>query len=135
MRRQDELDRKRRDSGVQPLRGNPGRDETSEAVGARTALRRGRGLALIGTPPTDAMVLLGDVGEVQKMGERASDRQGGCDRQPRELARQDIELLVVTRMSAFRERPDTFNGVEQVGAAVGAQRLAEKFTEKPNIIP
>ena len=44
------------------------------------------------TPPPDAMVLLGNVGEVQEVRERARERCGGFDGQRRQQRSQFREL-------------------------------------------
>ena len=74
MRGQHQLDPQRADRLVQPLRRDAAREQPREGVLARPALRRRQRIALIRAAPADAVMLLGDVGQVEEVRERARDR-------------------------------------------------------------
>ena len=82
-------------------------------------------IPLILAPAPYAVVLFRDVGEIQEMGKRACDRQRPINRHARELVRQRVEICVAAGACAFRERAYALNGIEELVAAFGAQRVAE----------
>ena len=67
MRGEHQLDPQPRDRLVEAIGRDAGSDQAAERLVARSDLRRRRGIALIRPPAPDAMVLLGDVRQVEKV--------------------------------------------------------------------
>jgi hypothetical protein len=77
-------------------------------------------IALILTPPPDAVMLFRDVGEAEKVRERARDRQRALDRHPRKLCRQLGEVRFVAGVSALGQRAHTLNRIEELVTLLSA---------------
>ena len=137
MRGEDEIDPQREDRGIQPVRPNRG-GQSRECLFDRSHLGRRARIALMHAAPADAIVLLGDVGQVQELRERARDRQRGVHRHGGELLGQLGEGV-----SRFRPRA----GAGALGARahpldtliegfpfLADERVAEQLAEQPDII-
>ena len=79
-------------------------------------------------------MLLGDVGEVQELRERARDRKRRVDRHAAERARQALEVLALAGAGALGERAHAFHGEEQLLAFARLERIAQQFAEQPHVI-
>ena len=134
VRGQHELDPQRADRLVQPLRGDAARQQTAEGVLARPALRRRQRIALIRPAPADAVMLLGDVGQVEEVRERARDGQRVVERHVRELVGQDHEVGVMAGAPALGQRAHPFDRVEEPFPGLRSQRLAQQLSEQPHIV-
>ena len=94
-----------------------------------------RGIAQVGAAPADAVVLLGDVGQVEEMREGARQRDRGIDRQAGQHRRQLAEVAVGARARALGQRAHVLDALEDRLARVRPQRLAEQLAEQPDILP
>ena len=101
----------------------------------RTRLRRRGWIALIGATPAHAMMLLGDVGEVEEVGERAGHRQRFGQRHRRQLERQIVELAV-TRLRSRRLRgvADLFDPLVERLSLLMAERLAQQGSQQAYVV-
>jgi len=104
-----------------------------ECLFARPALRRSPGIARVIAPAPDAMMLLGDVGELQEVSEGAGERQRRVNRQLAEQARQGVEIVVVAGR-ALRERSHLFDALVEIRAAVPLKDPAEQLAEHADVI-
>ena len=135
MRSQHELDAKRTDSVMQPIGTDAGGDQPREALVTRRPLRRRAGIALVITTAADPVMLLGDVGEMQKLAERAGDRDRVLERHPPKLVGEQTEILVMAGSGALRQGPHALDRAEHPFAGVFLQRLAEQLAEQPHVLP
>ena len=114
MRREHELDLQRAHRLVQPSR-RTRRGASSRANASSHEPRCGRGLrvALIRAPAADAVMLLGDVREVQEMRERPRDRQPHRRRDMRASSSASVaKSSPWPALRALRQRPDTLDRLE-----------------------
>ena len=108
-------------------------EQAIECFLARSALEPALRIARVIAPAADAMVLLGDVGEMQEVSERASERQRGLDRH---LAQQIGEPVEVGRVFArtLGERAYALDAFEQAFIAVFPEHASQQLAEEPYII-
>ena len=102
----------------------------------RRRLRPGPRIALIGAAPPHAVMLLGDVGEVQEVGEAARDRQRRLDRHGAQLGGQRLEAVSESPPTAraLGQRPDALDALEERLPLLPPQRLAEQLAEQPHVV-
>ena len=113
-----------------------------QALGTQARKRLGTGaglwltrwIACISAPPADAMVLFSDIGQRQKLRERARDRDGRRQRQRAQPGGQLFEDGRVAPVRALRERAHLLDEREQRVAVEGAQRVAEQLAERPDVV-
>jgi hypothetical protein len=134
VRREHQLDLHPVDGFNQTSRRQPTGDEPTECIVAGPALRRRIGGALVVAATANAMVLFGNVGEHQEVGERPRHWDGGIERHHAEVMRQRAERVIVTAASILRERADAFHGFEEGLAFVATERIAEQFAQEANVI-
>jgi len=108
--------------------------QTSEDLVTRSRLRWRVLVALIFAAAAYAMVLLGDVREIEKVRERSRHRQRPLRRCRREQPRQLIKVFRMPGPRALRQRAHALHHFVQLDAFVLAQRLAEEVTEKVDVI-
>ena len=97
-------------------------------------MRRRVGVALVIAPPPHAMVLFGDVCEIQKMREGARDRQRFRGRPgPQDFA-EAIEVGGVAGASALGEGAHFLDHPEKLVTFLAFQRLAEEVAEETDIV-
>ena len=75
------------------------------------------------------MVVLGDVREIQEVGEGTCER---CRRFNREFRKQRRELADI-RTRCLGQHPNALDGLEELGPAVRSERFAEKFSQQPDV--
>ena len=80
------------------------------------------------------MMLLGDVGQIQELRERARDRKRRVDRHAAERAGQALEILAFAGAGALGERAHAFHGQEQFFALARLERVAQEFAEQAHVI-
>ena len=132
MRRQHELQRDARSSLGQLGRRYPRVVEALEGCGER--LPAGAPFAIVAPPPSDPVVLLGQVGELKVDGERPQHCCLALEREGAYLSLESCpELGAPARPRLARERPDPLDRVEELGALLLDEHLTERFPEKPNI--
>jgi broad-specificity NMP kinase len=79
-------------------------------------LRRRFGIGQVCAAPPNPVVLLGNVGQIQEVGERASQWNGGVDQPLLELGGERLEIAVVACARCLGHRADAFDGFEQLRA-------------------
>ena len=134
MRRQHELDLECAHRLVQSRGRHPACHEPAERLFRRAALGTRARIAEIGATAADAMMLLGDVRQVQEVCERAGERNRGVDRQLLELGGQRLEVAIRARAGRLGHGADALDGLEQPIAFVGAERVAQQLAEEPDIL-
>ncbi len=80
------------------------------------------------------MVLLGDVRQVQEVGEGASQRDRCINRQLPEFTGQRLEVAVGARPRGLGDRPDALDRLEESCPLMFAQRFTQEFSEESNIL-
>lgn len=110
------------------------REKPRKRLRARATLRRCAAVMLVGASPPDTVVLLSNVGEVKEVGERTCDRQRSIHRQPRKLGRKHFEVLHPLGSRMLRQRPDTFDGAEQVVALDRPKRCAQQLAQQAHVV-
>ena len=105
-----QLDTERAHRLVQRVGRHASGQQAPERVLAGAALRRGARVALVGAAAADAVVLLGDVGEIQEVRERARHRQRFVDRHLLEDTRQRRKVRVAAAPRLLRQRTDPLRG-------------------------
>ena len=123
MRGQDQLDAERSDSVGERI-GLQTAAEPRERFLARSALRAAAGLALVIAPTPDAMVLFGDVGQREKVRERARERHRLAQRYLGQRQRQLVKGRAVA-VHRFCELADALDVVEQRLALTFAKHVAQ----------
>jgi hypothetical protein len=124
-----------RSHGVRERGGRqPSGAPAGERVGAGTGLRAMAGVARVVPAPADPVMLLGDVGQRQKVGERPRDRHGRRNRQIAQPVGELFEGERIAGVRALREGPDLLHSLEQLVAFAGAQRVAEQLAQQPHIV-
>ena len=132
---QHELDTKIDNVSVELIRGNPDLAETFECLRDGAGLRGTVGIAEIVPPTSGAMVLLGDVGESQKVGERAGDRNDLVELQPRQLSLDVVDAVFVLEPRFLRDAPQGFDHLEAAIALSPAYHVAKDCAEEPHVLP
>src|SRR5688572_3454331 len=83
----------------------------------------------------NAVLVLRDVGQVRKIAEGADDLGGSFDREP---VQHGFELqargLILVAMEADRGFSDALDGLEDVVAFLGADRVAEYPAKQPDVL-
>src|SRR6516164_8574004 len=92
----------------------------------------------MGAPAADAVVLLGDVGQLKKMRERTRDRNRGLERHRRELlgqlgkgARRSDRIAAPRGLGGHAYALDA---IEEVLAFLADQCLAKQAAEQPDVV-
>ena len=134
VRREDQLDAQAADGLVQAVRGDAGGDQPAERLVTRPDLRRRALVALVVAAASDAMVLLGDVGQVEEVREGARHGQGLVDRHLLEDARQRGEVRVAAAARLLGQRAHALDQLENRLALVATERLAQQFTQQPDVV-
>ena len=101
----------------------------------RRQLRTAAKLPLQFPAPPHPVMLFGDVGEVEEVGEAARHGQRRRNRHRPQLSGERLE--VVARAAAarpLRQRADPLDPFEVRHALVAAQRFAEQFAEQPHVV-
>ena len=100
----------------------------------RRRLRTRARVTLVGAAPAHAMMLLGDVGQVQEMREAARDRQRRLDRHGAQLAGERFEAVRRRHPRPLGERAHALDALEERLPFLAAQRLAEQFAEQAHVV-
>jgi hypothetical protein len=132
--RQHELDVQTADGLVQAIGGNARRQKMPKAVLTRSALRRGKRIALIGAPATRAVMLLGKISEVQEVCERACNREGIVDRHARELVGERDEFGVLAAAGAFGQRSYSLDSAEDTFTRMSSEGFSQQVAKQPDIV-
>ena len=109
------------------------RQQRRERVLERGALRRRLRIALVLAAPADAVVLLGDVGQVQEVRERAGDRQRLVQRHPAEEVREGAERGGITRPPLLRQGAHALHALEDAIARLLADRVAQQAAQVADV--
>ena len=117
-----------------------GRNAAGESRGQRLLdrprLRPAARIALVGAAPADAVMLLGDVGEVEEVREAARDRHSAT--RSASLAARSASVSNVRRRSrragSLGERAHALDALEERLALLPPQRFAEQFAEQPHVV-
>ncbi len=80
------------------------------------------------------MLLLGDVGEIQKLIERASYVADRVGRNRLEQRAQFVPLGAAAGARRFRQRADAFDAIHESAAAIRRDDAAEDFAQQPNVV-
>ena len=134
MRGEDQLDAQAADRLVQPIGRDAGGDEPPERLVARSDLRRRRLVALVVAATADAVMLLGDVGQIEKMREGAGHRQRLLHGHLLEDAGQRREVGVAAAPRLLRQRAHALDQLEDRLPFVPPQRLAEQLAQQPDVL-
>jgi len=123
-----------RKEGVELLPGQPRVARASKRGRHGAAVRR-RALHLVGTGPTDVVLVLGEVGQVREVAEGADD----ADRQIRRQAAHDRLQLAARRLvgvavELHRRAADMFDQLEHRFALLGAHRVAQDAPQQARIV-
>jgi hypothetical protein len=89
---------------------------------------------LIRAATSDAVMLLGDVGEMEELRERTSDWQCLIERHPGQYISEFGECALVTGATALGQRANTFDDVEHVLTRKPLHRVAKQLTEQAHIV-
>ena len=134
MRREHELDAQPANGVVQRGGCDATRDKTLERLLTGARLRRRMAIGEVGTSPPNTVVLLGDVGKIQKVGKGARERRRRFDGKPRKIRCQLRKLRLVARTRRLRQSAHALDGFEQRVAAMCSQRVAEELPQQPHIV-
>ena len=105
-----------------------------ERIGARTGLRVVIRIARVVAAPADPVMLLRDVRQGQKLGERPRDRYRRRQRQMAQTIGQLRKRRRVAAMRALRQRARVLDQLEQRLAFEVLERLAEEIAQQPDIV-
>ena len=134
MRRQHRAD----ESGVEEFAQGFGRDagfaRALEGVGQRTRPRR-RALHDVGAVAADVVLVLGDIGQMREIAERAHDRERlvvveAVERRGEFAPRAGLVVAV----EADRGLPDALDEIEGLGALLLAHGVAENASEQADVV-
>ena len=114
--------------------GTPLERSRGSASSIEAGLRAGAGIALIGATPAHAVVLFGDVREVEEVREAPRNRERGLDRHRPELAGQGLESIRRRDARALGERAHALHPFEERLSLLPPQRLAKELAEQPNVV-
>ena len=131
---QDQLDVQRGGCAREPGRLEPAVSQPPERLEARSPLRLPAPVASVIAAAADAMVLLGNVGEAEKMRERTSDTKGQRLRQGAQEIGQLVERPIVAGMRAFGQGPHALDAIEEPGVIVRLQYLPEQIAELTDVV-
>ncbi len=134
MRGDHELDAEAADGAVQGVARHAARQQPRQRLFDRGRLRTGARIALIRPAPANAMMLFGDVGEVQEVREAARDRQRRFDRHRPQLAGERLEPVRRRHAGPLGERAHALHALEERLPFLPAQRLAEQFAEQTHVV-
>jgi hypothetical protein len=87
----------------------------------------------MGDPPADAVMLLGDVGEVEKVREGARQQQHRLDRHRRERSGEPLEGGGVAGACRFGQCPHLLDGPIELVALAGAEGATKQESEQAHI--
>ena len=85
-------------------------------------------------PPAYPMMLLGNVGEGQKVRERTRHRHGRVDGHIAQHVCEEIERAGLARVRSLGDAAHPFDAIEQRLSFVRSQRFAEQFTEQVDVV-
>ena len=132
--RDHQLDAEAADGAVQGISRHAARQEPRERLFDRGRLRTGARITLIRPAPANAMMLLGDVGEVQEVREAARDRQHRFDRHRPQLGGERLEPVRRRHAGPLGERTYALHALEERLSFLAPQRLAEQFAEQTHVV-
>ncbi len=142
MRGYDRLDREPFEHARERSGSGPGAREPGEKMSERAGLRFVRRLERIVLPSPDAMVLLGDVRELEVDGEGADDADGllpiEAPQERQKLARGSGPAPIRTIQTAakgFRKPTDELLGFEKLSPSVPHHAIAEDLSKHPHVGP
>ena len=127
-----------RTTSCEGLGGQAGGHEAWQRLLDRARLWTAVRIALIGTAAPHAVVLLGDVREVEEVREAPRDRHRGVGRHRAQLAGQRLEPIVGVgrrRGATVSRAPAPARRARTAHALLGAQRLAQQSAEEPHVVP
>ncbi len=130
MRGQHELDRQPAEALHQLGGAVAGLDQPVDDRGQRIRVRVARDRAAV---PADLVVLLGDVGEIQELVERARHVHQPVPRQAGEVGAQGLPVRLAAA-DVLRERADRLDGLEEVGAPIRLDHLAEQLAQQADVL-
>ncbi len=129
-----ELDAQAAHRAVQVVRRHTGREQARQRFLDRGRLGSRARVALIGAAAAHAVVLLGDVGQVEEVRKAPRNRERRLDRHRAELAGQCFESIRRRHACAFGERAHALDALEERLAFLPAQRLAQQFAEQAHVV-
>ena len=91
-------------------------------------------VSLVVAPAADAVVLLGDIGEREEVGERAGDVPGRRNRKRGQLALEGLLILHAALTGALRERAHALDRLKELLALELLQRVAEDGAQQADIV-
>ena len=130
----DELDPEAADGAIQGVGRHSAREQAWQCFFNRRRLRARARVTLVGAAPAHAVVLLGDVGQVQEMREAARDGQRRLDRHGAQLAGERLEAIRRGYPRPLGERAHALDALEERLAFLPAQRLAQQFAEQAHVV-
>ncbi len=134
MRGEHELDPQRGDALEELLPSEALLEQPGHDFVERAGLRPRLGVALVVAPAAHAVVLLGDVGEAEKVRKRARDRQGLRGGKGGQQLGEPVKVLRVAGAATFSKRPHALDQFEELGPGLRAQRLPEQVAQQVNVI-
>ena len=129
-----ELDPEAADGAVQGVGRHSGREQAWQGFFDRGRLRARARVTLVGPAPAHAVVLFGDVGQVQEMREAARDWQRRLDRHGAQLAGERFEAVRRRYARPLGERAHALDALEERLPFLPAQRLAQQFAEQAHVV-
>jgi hypothetical protein len=136
MRGKHELDAQRFDRPTQRVSRNALVPEPLKRFGARPLLRPPCRVPRMIASAADPVVLLGDIGQVEKMSERAGDCARRADWHLAKKLGDVVEIGIVARPPGpLGGLAHAFHALEQRLALVAAERQAEQLAEEPHVVP
>ena len=133
MRREHQLDPERADGVMEGVRRQATGPQPGKRLVARASLGSGGGIALVRPAAADAVVLLGDVGEMKEVGEGAGDRQRRGHRHARQFVGQPVEVLVRARVCPLRQRAHPLHRLEEIIPFERAKGLPQQLAKTPHV--
>ena len=135
MRRDHQLDAQAANRLEQRLRRHPGPEQPGQRFFDRSQLWTAAELALQLPAPPHAVMLFGDVGEVEKVGEAPRHGQRRGHRHRPQLFGERFEVVAgAAAARPLRQRADPLDPLVVRNALVAAQCFAQQFAEQPHVV-
>ncbi len=134
VRREDELHPQIHHRVVQPLRRDAAGNQSPERLVAGSDLWRRIWRAKIRPPATDPVMLLGDIGEIEELRERARDGKGFLDGHLLEQPRQRGEVGVAAASRFLRQRADALDPIERRLAFLSPKRFPQQLPKQAHVV-
>ena len=131
-----QLDAQRADSLVQRVARHARPLQPRQRLVDRSRLRRCGRIALVGTTSSYAMVLFGDIGEIQEVRESPRNRERLSERHGRQLVRQLVERLtpLTGRSSRLCRIANLLDPLVECVSCLMTERLPQQGPEQPHVV-